>query len=246
MFELIMNTPSISLKIKNSIKKLIGLALKKWFTFLTLIIALVGGVPGFIAIRDHFTDRPKVVISVLRIDSGSLKWPDKPTQYSYVLLESEITNEELSPILLPSKPFSLVVKIKGEWTEFEKITIPLSGTVFYRVPPDKSATNIDHMDLQKYRELNVGRLYGHYAPKIRKTEGYLNSNHFLLFISALVQPSDLKKVFKKNIVKDFPLRITWEDTRGNNYEPFIVFQDPPEITADCYKVLAQKIRYYKY
>ena len=124
-----------------------------WLAVVALLVAIFGGVPGIIAVYEHYTDRPKVVMTLLRIDSGSLNWPENSEQNTYVLLEFEVINEEKSSIPLPPAPFDLSVKVDGEWIEFDKIAIPPSGTVLYSDHNDQSGANIDHMDLQKYREV---------------------------------------------------------------------------------------------
>ena len=217
-----------------------------WLTVLTLLVAIIGGVPGIIAIYEHYTARPKLVTALLRIDTGSLKWPEKPQTYSYVLLEFEVTNEEDNSITLPPSPFSLSVKIDGKWIAFDKIAIPLSGTVLYKNTNDTTGANIDHMDMQKFRELNMGKLYGHHEASFRKRDQYLNSRHYLLFLNSNVTEKKLEQTFSDINKDNLPIKITWKDTRGKQHEPFLVVQKSPIVTTGCYKVCYNKVKHYEF
>lgn len=225
--------------------KLTELIKRHWVVALTLVVAIVGGVPGFLSIYEYYTDRPKVVLSLLRVDYGKLKWPDNPNEYSYLLLELEVTNEEEYSIPLPSKAFDVLVKIDSKWINFEKMAIPLSGTVLYSSEKDKTGANIDHMDLQKFRELNVSRLYGNYLPSTRKSDQYLGSNHFLLSLISDVSLEELGKTFTQaTFQEDNPIKITWQNVRGRSNNSYLVVHDSPKITTNCYRVYSQKVKYF--
>lgn len=210
----------------------------------TLLIALIGGIPGGIGIYQYFTSRPKVAIVLNRIDFGSLQWPNDSQKYSYILLELDVSNGEISPIPLPQKPFSLSVKVDRKWIELKKTYIPLSGTRFCASESDTTCGNIDHMDLQKFRELNVSRLYGHFESWGRKSVQYMDSKHYILFITTQASFHDLEKTFKEVNHKDLPLRLYWQDMRGNINKPFFSALEPLRITKNCYQVFATKVKYY--
>ena len=227
-------------------EKLLDWLSSNWLAVVALLVAIFGGVPGIIAVYEHYTARPKVVMTLLRIDLGSLKWPEKSEEYTYVLLEFEVTNEEDNPITLPPSPFSLSVKIDGKWIAFDKIAIPLSGTVLYKNTNDTTGANIDHMDMQKFRELNIGKLYGHYEASFRKRDQYLNSRHYLLFLNSNVTERKLEQTFSDINKDNLPIKITWKDTRGKQHEPFLVVQNSPIVTTGCYKVCYNKIKHYEF
>lgn len=217
-----------------------------WLAVVALLVAIFGGVPGIIAVYEHYTDQPKVIMTLLRIDSGSLKWPENSKENTYVLLEFEVVNEEKSPIPLPPAPFDLSIKVDGEWIKFDKTAIPLSGTVLYSDNNDRSGANIDHMDLQKYRKLNVGRLYGNYMPSITIRKDYLESTHFLLFLNSDFKSERLAKNLHLVPKEKIPIRITWKDIRGNYHKPFLVAEKKPKITIGCYKVCSKQVRHYDF
>ena len=168
-------------------------------------------------------------MTLLRVDFGSLKWPDNLQKYSYILLEFEVINEESLPIRLQPEPFELKLKIGRKWIGFQKMYIPLSGTVLYKNKNDRSGANIDHADLQKFKVLNVGQLYGIYETHIKKLPRYLNSTHYLLFLSTEVSTNKIKEAFSKVKKEKLPINIIYRDYLGNPHKPCIIIRDSPKL-----------------
>lgn len=227
------------------IGKLTTTARRHWLTTATLILAIVGGVPGIIAIYDHFVHGPNVAILVQRFDTGDLQWPANPEKYAYLLLEMEVFNQEERAIPLPPGPFELSAKVRGRWVPFKKATIPLSGTVLYKDGNDKTGSNIDHMDLQKFRELNVSRLYGHFNPSAPKLAKYLESKHYILFLTSEVTSQEIHDMLAKGLLKEsVPVRLRWRDVQGGLHDSRLTTKGA-RVTVGCYKVYAKHVEFYR-
>jgi len=221
----------------SSISKILRASAKHWLTTLTLLLAIVGGVPGVISIYDYFQEKAAVAISVLRFDTGELQWSGDSNRFSYLLLEMEVFNDTEKSIPLPPKPFELTIKINGHWVRLLKTTIPLVGTVLYTALPDQGGSNIDHMDLQKFRELNSGRLYGHFQPTVRPMPQYLGSKHYILFLSKEVDSEQIRGAITDGLRNQhLPMRMEWRDVRGELHEAHLA-SEKARITTGCYKVL---------
>jgi hypothetical protein len=219
-------------------------ARKHWLTTVTLLLALIGGVPGVIAIYDYFLEKAEVAISVVRFDAGELQWPENANRFSYLLLEMEVFNETDKSIPLSTDPFELTINVNGRWVRFIQTTIPLSGTVLYRDTNDKSGANIDHMDLQKYRELNTGRLYGHFKPTDRQMLKYLGSKHYILFLSKEVSAGQIETAIAEGLrTGHVRMRLQWRDVRGELHESHHTTARA-RMSSGCYKVCAPTVQFY--
>lgn len=227
-------------------KKAVELIKNHLVVAITLFIAIVGGIPGILSIYDYFFENPQVTMFISRVDYGTLKWPEREQEYSYVLLELEVTNEENHPIQIPPIPFNISVKFDYKWKYFEGMAIPWSGTVLFKSEQDKSGANIDHLDLQKFRELNVSMLYGHHSQAgLQLKDKYTNTKYFLLALNAAVTMEELQNVFKDRIDNDnLPIKVFWKDMRGETHKPYLVVCRPLNVTSGCYKVMSNNIKYF--
>ena len=220
--------------------------IENWVSVLALFVAMVGGVPGIIAIYQHYTYRPNVVLSLKRLDYSRLNWPQNSEAFSYILLEVDVSNGENSPIALPPAPFLMSIKLNGKWKPFRKEVIPLSGSVLYATREDNTGANIDHRDLQKYRELNVGRLHGHYDATYSKKEKYQDSTHFLLYLSDQISLKELEDVFRNFNRDSLPIKIRWLDTKAKKNLSFLVAHRKPQITKNCYRVFPDRVKFFEF
>ncbi len=189
--------------------------------------------------------RPSVAVIIERLDSGALEWPNDPAKYSYLLLEMEVFNLEDHAIPLSAEPFELSAIIEERRLSFKRATIPLSGTVLYKDNDDKAGANIDHMDLQKFRELNTSRLYGHFDPSVSKQSKYLQSKHYILFLTTEVNPKVIHEMLIASLQNDsLPLHLTWRDVRNDKYDCHLTIKKA-RVTSGCYKVYTNRVKFYK-
>ena len=189
--------------------------------------------------------RSSVAVIVERLDSGSLEWPGDPAKYSYLLLEMEVFNLEERAIPLPAEPFELSAIIGGRRISFKKATIPLSGTVLYKDNDDRTGANIDHMDLQKFRELNTSRLYGHFDPSVPKQAKYLQSKHYILFLTTEVDPPRIHEMLTAGIQKEsLPLHLSWRDVQNSMHDCLLTTKGA-RVTSGCYRVYSDRVKFYK-
>lgn len=214
--------------------------------FIAFIVALVGGIPGAISIYKHFFDYPKITILIDRVDYGSIRWPNNNESMSYIMLQIESINEEDNPVLIPPEAFSLSVKLDNGKEEFHGKAIPWAGTVMYKSENDKSGANIDHLDIQKFTELNVSKLKGvHSEAGIRFDGRYSNEKYYLLSICDSLKEKELNRLFSRAVnTKKFPIKIYFEDLHGKKHKVNLKFYKTPIITSGCYKVVSENVKYF--
>lgn len=108
---------------------------------ISLIIALFGGVPGFLHFLDFLKQRPKLDGELISVISGLYDG------IPFVFMAVTLVNKGKTPIF-PAW-FDLEAKSKGTWIKFERVEIPTdlqfpSQNQIILVEPEKI------LDLQKY------------------------------------------------------------------------------------------------
>lgn len=199
-----------------------------------LLVALIYG---------KITSYPKVTLIIHRVDVGSISWPSDTQDKTYILLKFDTINEEKNPIPIPLKAFQLLIKTDGGSVGFEKVFIPSSGTSISDTPQHNvGSANIDHVDLQKYTQLIVGKQRGTYnyeaIPEIMSPQRakLASGSQYLLFQTSKVSLNDLDKSISDLRNGYNPLKITWENHSGKSYKAKIKIGDDLLVTEDCYYV----------
>lgn len=98
-----------------------GFVIDNWLTIISLLVALIGGVPGIIAVNNQRKNRPIFRFELVHLLSGAF---DSTSEGSHlmVLLTGTASNEG-NTILTPSH-FELECAIDGKWIKFQKKLIP--------------------------------------------------------------------------------------------------------------------------
>lgn len=95
-----------------------GFLQQHWIALLSLLVALIGGVPGIIAVVDHLRKRPIFRFTLVNVITGR----DAAKDQTIVLLTGTATNEGNKP-LTPAL-FELRVRSHRAWLTFDKALIP--------------------------------------------------------------------------------------------------------------------------
>lgn len=82
----------------------------------TIVVALVGGVPGIIATIDHLRKRPRLRLKVVSYVTGQLTTPDRRTR---TLLTISVTAANASAAPIMPDVFDLVLEVNGARLAFE-------------------------------------------------------------------------------------------------------------------------------
>ena len=94
--------------------------LTNWLALLSLVVALIGGVPGIIAVLEHMRRGPEFGVTVPNFVTGE-QLADG-TRRTMILLTLTIWNRGETPIA--PAVFDLDVKMKGRWIRFDRSLIP--------------------------------------------------------------------------------------------------------------------------
>ena len=120
---------------------------ENWLALLSLVIALLGGVPGIITAITHFKNKPKFYYSLANVVTGELHRDDKDTHDSMILLSGTVANDGPQP--LSPDHFELSMEINGVWRSFERSLIP-EGAQFQSNEQDIQIKEPWKRDLQKF------------------------------------------------------------------------------------------------
>ena len=89
---------------------------KNWVALISLLVALIGGAPGIIAIINHFRNRIVFDFKIEGITIGGIN------NKAVILLTGTITNAGNKP--LRPDTYNLEVKIDKKWFKLDKTVIP--------------------------------------------------------------------------------------------------------------------------
>ena len=96
---------------------------KNWLAIISLLVALIGGILGFIAIINQRKNRPIFSFSPVYQASGQILHRPSGNLHSMVFLSGTASNEGTSP-LSPAWFDLECKKADGSWQRFERHLIP--------------------------------------------------------------------------------------------------------------------------
>ena len=118
-----------------------------WLAIISLLVALIGGVPGVIAVINQRKNRPIFRFDLVNVITGEM--PKKPSGdvHTMILLTGTASNEGNS-VLSPAY-FELECKVDGTWIKFEKTLIP-EDAQFQSDVQDIQLASAWRRDLQRF------------------------------------------------------------------------------------------------
>jgi hypothetical protein len=166
-----------------------------WLTILSLIIALLGGVPGILSAATHFKNRPKFHFSVANIITGERPRDDSEDRDAMIFLSCTVSNNGPQP--LSPETFELSIDIDGHWRAFSRSLIPI-GAQFLSADQEIQISEPWKRDLQQYSgPINQGQpIHG-----------------FLMFLS----PDILIENIRQSIDQNRPMKITCVDIYNKSH-----------------------------
>jgi hypothetical protein len=131
-----------------------------WIAMLSLVIALIGGVPGIISVANYFKNRPILSYSLVNLITGVLLDETTGKEMTIVFLTGTISNE--GPVTLTPAYFELEGNLGTKILNFEKRLIP-EKINFGSEKQNILVTDPSKNDLQKFNSTfsNGMPLYGH-------------------------------------------------------------------------------------
>ncbi|CAN5515239.1 hypothetical protein BH18VER1_BH18VER1_01370 [soil metagenome] len=159
-----------------------------FFALLSLAVALVGGVPGMVALLDKWRRSPKFGVTVPNFIIGE-RVADGVRQ-AVILLTATIWNAGETPIY--PEAFDLELKFDGRWIQFDRCLIPENAT-FQEQIQLILAPALAASDLQRCKQSISCEMPGH---------GYL------MFVTNRLPIEFLREVDR------VPVRITCRDVSG--------------------------------
>jgi hypothetical protein len=165
--------------------------LTNWLTLLSLAVALIGGVPGIIAVLEHMRRGPAFGVTVPNFVTGE-QLADG-TRRTMILLTLTIWNRGETPIA--PGVFDLDVKIKRRWIRFDRFLIPDEAT-FQGERQQIVAPISPASDLQRFK-----------GSVTREQPAY----GYLMFVTDRVARNQLQQV------GHIPIRITCKDASDRNH-----------------------------
>ena len=131
-----------------------------WIAIFSLIIALIGGVPGIITIINQQKNRPNFEFTLVNFITGQLAMQKHKDDPAMILLTGTASNKG-NTVLTPAH-FEFKAKIDGRWHNFEKTLIP-ENAVFDSEAQNIKINNPYKNDLQRFNgSITTGMpLYGH-------------------------------------------------------------------------------------
>ncbi len=121
---------------------------ENWLVLLSLLVALVGGVPGFIKVLDHIKNRPIFTFMLENLVTGEMNIQAKQTSTAMILLTGTASNKGAIP--LSPAYFNLKAHISTGWINFERMIIP-PGTRFNSHSQIIDLQEPETSDMQRYR-----------------------------------------------------------------------------------------------
>jgi hypothetical protein len=131
-----------------------------WVALLSLIIALIGGVPGIVSLVEQFHKRPTFLFTLVHTIIGTWINPEWPKPGVVILITGTIANEG-DRSLVPSQ-FNLRAKTEQGWILFEKQLIR-ENEEFPGVDQVFRIEDAEKHDLQRFKGsiTNGNPAYGH-------------------------------------------------------------------------------------
>ncbi|HQM30828.1 MAG TPA: hypothetical protein PLR20_15870 [Syntrophales bacterium] len=120
---------------------------RNWLAIVSLLVALIGGVPGIIAIINQRRNRPVFRFSLVNIITGHVLHSPSGNTHTMILITGTASNEGNS-ILSPAC-FELECKTDGNWLRLEKKLIPEDAT-FESDAQDIKLASAWRKDLQRF------------------------------------------------------------------------------------------------
>lgn len=120
---------------------------QNWLSLISLLIALLGGIPGIIAAITHFKDKPDFYFSFDAINTGELINEETGQKMSDVLISGTLSNSGTQP--LSPGYFTLSLDINGQWRTLDRLLIP-ENLVLHSHEQEISIGEPWKHDLQRY------------------------------------------------------------------------------------------------
>jgi len=118
-----------------------------WLVIISLMIALLGGVPGILSAIVHFRNIPRFHFSVAGIITGELPKDDSENGDAMILLPCTVSNNGPQP--LSPETFELSIDIDGRWKPFSRGLIP-EGAQFVSTTQEIQLSEPWKHDLQTF------------------------------------------------------------------------------------------------
>jgi hypothetical protein len=120
---------------------------KNWLAIVSLLVALIGGVPGIIAVINQRRNRPIFRFTLVNFITGQVLHAPSGDANTMVFLTGTASNEGNS-VLSPAY-FELECKTDGSWLRFEKKLIP-EDAKFESDAQDIQLASAWQKDLQRF------------------------------------------------------------------------------------------------
>ena len=120
---------------------------KNWIAILSLVVALIGGIPGIISVLNYFKDKPILSYRLVNLITGAYLDESSGEEKTILFLTGTLSNEG-SKVLTPAY-FELKGSLDGEKLKFEKRLIP-ENVNFGSDRQSILATDPSKNDLQKF------------------------------------------------------------------------------------------------
>lgn len=155
--------------------------LNNWFSFISLIVALFGGIPGIVAVLKERKFRPQ--LAAYASDFVAFSYDLHGETIAGIYLRLKVGNKGKEPLV--PLAFKLECEIAGKWIPFEA-GAPNEGFVIKLASGEHKLTNVLENDLQRRR----GSI-----TRESPTEG------FLLFLSKDVSIQELASIILRIPIK---------------------------------------------
>ena len=93
-----------------------------WLSIISLIVAALGGIPGILAVVNHFKSSAKLSVKPSTVMFGDVQFNSDSIEYTVVFIALTVSNEgekNLSPAV-----FDLAIKKERSWIQLERRLIP--------------------------------------------------------------------------------------------------------------------------
>ena len=176
-----------------------------WVVILSLLVAVFGGIPGFIKICELLSSGPQMQIVLRNSIIGELQSKDGTEgPFAQIFLSLSIVNDKNKP--LNPNIFDLQVWQKGKWISFERMLIP-ENIQFPSLSQEIIITeDITERDLQRFSgSISLG----------------MPTTGFLMFRSKECSYKDLQSS------NNLPIKIICTDIFGKKYQQKITIINEP-------------------
>ena len=165
--------------------------LNNWLALLSLGVALIGGVPGIIAVLEHMRRGPEFGVTIPNYVTGEQVY--NGTRRTMILLTMTIWNRGETPIA--PGVFDLDVKVKGQWNRFDRCLIPEKAQ-FYGERQEILGPISPASDLQRFK-----------GSITREQPAY----GYLMFVTDRIARAELQQA------GEIPVRITCKDASDREH-----------------------------